>query len=146
MDRRKIMTTYTRLMVVALVLLVPGALLATSHYGVLPYADTVWRTVHASPTNDDFVPIDVGRGFRLAWTALEGATTKEDLAREAHTLASSCRSFGLPAIGDKLACIEQHARFGETAGEPPCIDATGKELSVAAAALKATVERYQSEG
>ena len=80
------------------------------------------------------------------WAALESAASKVDLAREAHTLASSCRSFGLPSIGEKIACIEQHARLGETAGEPPCINATGKELFSAAAALKATVERYQSEG
>ena len=80
------------------------------------------------------------------WAALEGATTKEELARQAHTLASSCRSFGLPSVGEKIACIEQHARFGEAAGEPPCVTATGKELLLAATALKATMERYQAEG
>ena len=80
------------------------------------------------------------------WAALEGATTKAELAREAHTLASSCRSFGLPSIGEKIACIEQHAKFGEAAGEPPCITATGRELQLAATALKATMERYRAEG
>ena len=46
------------------------------------------------------------------WAAVEGATTREDLAREAHTLASTCRSFGLPSIGEKIACIQQHRRLG----------------------------------
>ena len=82
----------------------------------------------------------------MALGGLEGATTKADLAREAHTLASSCRSFGLPSIGEKIACIEQHARFGEAAGDPPCITETGRELRLAATALKATMERYGAEG
>ena len=79
------------------------------------------------------------------WDALEAASSNKDLAREAHTLASTCRSFGLPSIGEKIACIEKHAKFGETAGEPPCIASTGKELLQGATALKAAMERYQPE-
>jgi len=82
----------------------------------------------------------------VRWAALEEATSNTDLAREAHTLASTCRSFGLPSIGEKIACIEQHAKFGEAAGEPPCIAATGRELLQGAAALKAAMERYRAEG
>lgn len=79
------------------------------------------------------------------WAALEGASTSADIAREAHALASSCRSLGLPSVGEKIACIEQHAKLGETAGDPPCITSTGKELLQAASALKATMERYQGD-
>jgi HPt (histidine-containing phosphotransfer) domain-containing protein len=78
------------------------------------------------------------------WAALAGATSNAELAREAHTLASTCRSFGLPAVAEKIACIEQHARFGEAAGEPPCIAATGRELLQGARELKSTMARYQS--
>ena len=53
------------------------------------------------------------------WSALEQANTNVDRAREAHTLASTCQSFGLPSIGEKIACIERHAKFGGQAGEPP---------------------------
>ena len=81
----------------------------------------------------------------VRWAALEEATSNKELAREAHTLASTCRSFGLPSIGEKIACIEQHAKFGEAAGEPPCIAATGRELVQGAAALKAAMERYRGE-
>jgi hypothetical protein len=43
--------------------------------GILPYADTEWRSMHAGPTNAKFVPIDIGSSFQLAWTALEGEAT-----------------------------------------------------------------------
>ena len=79
------------------------------------------------------------------WAALEEASTGAELARQAHTLASTCRSFGLPSIGEKIACIEQHARFGETADEPPCIATTGRELLQGAEALKAAMEQYRDE-
>jgi len=82
----------------------------------------------------------------VRWAALEGASSQTELAREAHTLAGTCRSFGLPSIGDKIACIEKHARFGEAAGEPPCIATTGRELRQGAAALKTAMEHYRAEG
>jgi HPt (histidine-containing phosphotransfer) domain-containing protein len=81
----------------------------------------------------------------VRWAALEGATTNSELAREAHTLAGTCRSFGLPSVGDKIACIERHAKFGESAGEPPCIATTGQELLQGATALKAAMEQYRVE-
>ena len=79
------------------------------------------------------------------WSALEQANTNVDRAREAHTLASTCQSFGLPSIGEKIACIERHAKFGDQAGEPPCIATTGKELRLGANALEAAIARYRSE-
>jgi signal transduction histidine kinase/response regulator of citrate/malate metabolism len=82
----------------------------------------------------------------VRWAALKGANTNEELAREAHTLASTCRSFGLPSVGEKIACIERHARFGESAGEPPCIASTGQELLQGATALKAAMDRFRAEG
>jgi CheY-like chemotaxis protein len=79
----------------------------------------------------------------VRWAAVEGATDNAGLAREAHTLASTCRSFGLPSIGEKIACIERHAKFGEAAGEPPCIKQTGRELRQGATDLRAAMERYR---
>lgn len=43
--------------------------------GELLYADTEWRSVHSGPMNNDYVPIDIGREFRTAWTALDGVST-----------------------------------------------------------------------
>ncbi|MGD8347171.1 MAG: ATP-binding protein, partial [Lysobacterales bacterium] len=80
------------------------------------------------------------------WAALEAASSKAELAREAHTLASTCRSFGLPSIGEKIACIERHARLGEDAAEPPCIATTGRELQQGTNALRTAMERYRAKG
>ena len=77
------------------------------------------------------------------WQALESAKSSDDLSREAHTLASTCRSFGLPSLAEKLACIERHARFGDAAGEPPCLAEMGRELSEGAAALQSAVQLYR---
>ena len=51
------------------------------------------------------------------WQALENAASSSDLAREAHTLASICQSFGLPGISDRLRAIEKQAKAGATVGE-----------------------------
>ena len=75
------------------------------------------------------------------WTALESARNESDLAREAHTLASTCRSFGLPAVADKLNCIERHAKFGDEGGEPPCVMETGRQLNRGLLELKAELAR-----
>jgi CheY-like chemotaxis protein/HPt (histidine-containing phosphotransfer) domain-containing protein len=48
------------------------------------------------------------------WQALESASCSADLAREAHTLASTCISFGLPLIAEKLQSIESAAKAGRT--------------------------------
>jgi signal transduction histidine kinase/DNA-binding response OmpR family regulator len=78
------------------------------------------------------------------WHSLESAENSEDLSREAHTLASTCRSFGLPTLAEKLACVERHARFGDAAGEPPCITELGRELAEGAAGLKRVLQAYES--
>jgi hypothetical protein len=75
------MTRSAAYLVSIVVVLVTMGSLATSYAfqseatGILPYAGTEWRTVHASPTNDDYVPIEIGRGFEFEWNALEGAAT-----------------------------------------------------------------------
>ena len=61
------------------------------------------------------------------WLALESASSSKDLAREAHTLGSTCRSFGLPTVADKLSLIENHAKL-ELAEEPPFVVETGESL------------------
>lgn len=43
--------------------------------GPPPYADTEWPSVHAGPSNDDYVPINLALAFQEKWTALEGAST-----------------------------------------------------------------------
>ena len=75
------------------------------------------------------------------WTALESARNENDLAREAHTLASTCRSFGLPAVADKLNCIERYAKLDGEEGEPPCIMETGRQLTEGIMELKAELAR-----
>ena len=75
------------------------------------------------------------------WSALESARNESDLAREAHTLASTCRSFGLPAVADKLNCIERHAKFGDEGGKPPCVIETGRQLNEGLLELKAEFAR-----
>jgi signal transduction histidine kinase/CheY-like chemotaxis protein/HPt (histidine-containing phosphotransfer) domain-containing protein len=72
------------------------------------------------------------------WQALEGATDKSDLAREAHTLASTCRSFGLPAVADRLKLIEAHAKSAALES-PPDLQTTGSELSVGLLQLNAVI-------
>lgn len=44
------------------------------------------------------------------WLSLEKASSHGELAREAHTLASTCRSFGLPQVADELSEIEESAK------------------------------------
>lgn len=40
-----------------------------------PYADTAWATVHASPRNDDYVPIELSGRYERYWSVLEGYAT-----------------------------------------------------------------------
>lgn len=75
------------------------------------------------------------------WSALESAGNESDVAREAHTLASTCRSFGLPALADKLSCIERHAKFGAEGEEPPCVMETGRQLTEGLLELKEELAR-----
>jgi len=78
------------------------------------------------------------------WDALAASMSDTDRAREAHTLASTCRSFGLPGVADQLNCIETHARSDQELPEPPCIMATGRQLSRGLVALRTMVERRSS--
>lgn len=61
------------------------------------------------------------------WLVLESASASKDLAREAHTLGSTCRSFGLPGVADQLDCIENHVKQ-DSPGEPPKLEETGEAL------------------
>ena len=79
------------------------------------------------------------------WHALEGAADKGDLAREAHTLASTCRSFGLPSVADRLKLIEAHAKSA-AAESPPDLALTGAELTDGLLALKAVIAGLSATG
>ena len=78
------------------------------------------------------------------WSALSSANNDNDLAREAHTLASTCRSFGLPDVADKLNCIESHAKADGIAGEPPCVNEVGRQLQEGLRELADVVAGIQS--
>ncbi len=67
-----------------------------------------------------------------------------DLAREAHTLASTCRSFGLPDVAEKLNCIESHAKADGIAGEPPCVNEVGSQLQAGLRELEQVVAGLQA--
>ena len=75
------------------------------------------------------------------WHALENAASSDEKSRQAHTLASTCRSFGLPSVADKLACIERHARSGGI-DEPPSIAETGRELKAGVEALVTALRAF----
>jgi CheY-like chemotaxis protein/HPt (histidine-containing phosphotransfer) domain-containing protein len=47
---------------------------------------------------------------RKRWSALASAEDHQDRAREAHTLASTCSSFGLPPAAEALREIEERAK------------------------------------
>lgn len=51
---------------------------------------------------------------RKRWDSLAKAPSPADLAREAHSLVSSCRSFGLVTMADSLADMEKRARQGQS--------------------------------
>lgn len=78
------------------------------------------------------------------WSALTSAGTDNDLAREAHTLASTCRSFGLPDVADKLNCIESHAKADGIEGEPPCVNEVGCQLQEGLRELEEVVAGIRS--
>jgi signal transduction histidine kinase/FixJ family two-component response regulator len=78
------------------------------------------------------------------WNALASASNDSDLAREAHTLASTCRSFGLPDVADKLNCIESHAKADGIGGEPPCVNEVGSQLQAGLRELEQVVARLQA--
>ncbi len=67
---------------------------------------------------------------REGWRALQAAENAESRAREAHTLVSTCRSFGLVAVADALADIEAEARAGRSVS-PESLAGIGAQLDVA---------------
>lgn len=73
------------------------------------------------------------------WDALNSAESSADLAREAHTLASTCRSFGLPGAADLLKDIEAHAKAGGQLAGVVDIDHTAGQLQVGITELKAVI-------
>lgn len=73
------------------------------------------------------------------WIALEAAQQADDLAREAHSLASTCRSFGLPAIADALKQIEIEAKAGKVQSAET-LDPLGEGLKAALLELHSVLE------
>ncbi len=70
---------------------------------------------------------------------MEKAASSEDLAREAHTLASTCASFGLPSVADQLREIEAHAKSGGLVEELDDLALTGGQLRSSVEALRELV-------
>lgn len=70
------------------------------------------------------------------WRAIEASTDSVELAREAHTLASTCASFGLPDIAQELRDIESLAKSGTIVAELSCLDEIGRQLHAQAAQLR----------
>lgn len=62
------------------------------------------------------------------WPSLENATTSAELAREAHTLVSTCGSFGLPGVAARLREIEAHAKSGGVVGDLEDLSGIAREL------------------
>ena len=73
------------------------------------------------------------------WAALQAASDADVIAREAHSLASTCRSFGLPRLADRLKRVEDSVRSGE---KPDSAQLAGidAELAPSLAALSDAVE------
>lgn len=75
------------------------------------------------------------------WRELEAASQPVDRAGQAHALAGTCRSLGLPQVADKLACIERQAKGLESDQPPPCLHEVGLQLRVGLLELKALVDQ-----
>lgn len=65
--------------------------------------------------NLEQVLVTFSKEAQKRWHNLVKATSPFEMAREAHSLVSTCRSFGLAAMADSLADIEQRARMGQSA-------------------------------
>ncbi|MBT8071133.1 MAG: response regulator, partial [Gammaproteobacteria bacterium] len=76
------------------------------------------------------------------WQGLVNATSPSELAFAAHSLVSTCRSFGLVAIADSLADIEQRARLGQSAS-PEYLAELGDRMEVSLQALASWKPRDQ---
>ena len=78
------------------------------------------------------------------WQALARASSSADLARESHTLASTCSSFGLPIIAGRLQAIEVAAKGGATVDEVTGLPGIGEELLAGLQELQSTVREMTS--
>jgi CheY-like chemotaxis protein len=77
------------------------------------------------------------------WQALASAGSSADLAREAHTLGSTCRSFGLPSVADSLKDIERAAKSGAAVADIDELAAIGTRLEAGLRSLQATLQSLQ---
>lgn len=73
---------------------------------------------------------------KLRWVALAAAADHDSRAREAHTLASTCASFGLPLAAEALRAIEERAKQSTPEAADTLSDA-GALLDQSLAALDA---------
>ena len=80
------------------------------------------------------------------WRTLAQASSSADLARESHTLASTCSSFGLPAIAEQLRDIEATAKAGGTVDAVADLDVIGKELETGLQLLQSVVAELAAPG
>lgn len=79
-----------------------------------------------------------GEEARRRWQTLAAQDDFASRAREAHTLASTCRSFGLPTLADTLGAMEERAKLHQ-AEDLVLVEATGQRLLQALVALEKTV-------
>ena len=75
---------------------------------------------------------------RQRWSALTAAADHDSRAREAHTLASTCASFGLPLAAEVLRAIEERAKRSTSEAADTLAEA-GALLDQSLAALDATL-------
>ncbi len=83
-----------------------------------------------------------GSEARERWFALSATETPEALAREAHSLISTCRSFGLRAVADGLVAVEREAREGRYPSKD-ALESLGTQLEAALVALGDWTRRQQ---
>jgi CheY-like chemotaxis protein/HPt (histidine-containing phosphotransfer) domain-containing protein len=75
------------------------------------------------------------------WRTLQLASNNNDVVREAHTLASTCRSFGLPEVADALNVIEAQANT-PVGSSSDFVAETGQKLNRGMLALKAELSNF----
>ena len=75
---------------------------------------------------------------RQRWVSLEGADDHATRAREAHTLASTCASFGLPSASRALREVEERAKNNESE-DPANVTRVGNLLESSLVELDTTL-------
>ena len=119
-----------------------GAELARARRAIEP-VDTATLETLRSQIGDDNLKTVLGKfqdEARKRWTSLTGAGDHETRAREAHTLASTCSSFGLPPAAEALRGIEERAKQ-ETPEDASQLAEVGALLEQSLNALEDTVAR-----